>query len=263
MLWDGSGYHHVCAWECVGRMLLYLFQLLTQVLLRLLAGYCCAQVTHLHSQIVFTQYLGIRHEAKHSIMHFIQQQQKYTVFTGVAILIIYVPQRTEFVTLYLEITCVYYILLDNRDLQSCQVGQGKDVAITTPAQSTFCVLGHQAFPRLASGPVSMWHTSTRGVLIKEEFSDLVLIARKCVSAQYLECTASSYYKLGFKYPSPEHNLEAFRLNYKPMKLQLSVPELPTSAPYVCDNEGLGKIHTERTFECQNGLKSHNYDPPGK
>ena len=51
------------------------------------------------------------------------------------------PKRTEFITLYLEITCTYYILLDNRDWQSCQVGQGKDVAITTPAQSTLCVLG--------------------------------------------------------------------------------------------------------------------------
>ena len=39
-----------------------------------------------------------------------------------------------------------------------------------------------------------------------------------------------------------------------MKLQLSVPELSTSAPYVGDNEGLGMVHTERTFECQNGLK---------
>ena len=47
-------------------------------------------------------------------------------------------------------------------------------------------------------------------------------------AQYLECTASSYDKLGFKYPWPEHNLEAFRPNYKPMKPQLSVPELPTT-----------------------------------
>ena len=56
------------------------------------------------------------------------------------------PKRTQFITLYLEITCAYYILLDNRDLQSYQVGQnqGKDVAITTPAQSTLCVLGHQA-----------------------------------------------------------------------------------------------------------------------
>ena len=44
----------------------------------------------------------------------------------------------------LEITCFYYILLDTRDLQSCQVGQGKDVAITTPAQSTICTLGYQA-----------------------------------------------------------------------------------------------------------------------
>ena len=83
------------------------------------------------------------------------------------------------------------------------------------------------------------------------------------SAQYLECTASSYDKLRFKYPWPEHNLEAFRPNYKPMKLQLSVPELSTSAPYVGDNEGLGTVHTERTFECQNGLKSQNYDPPDK
>ena len=83
------------------------------------------------------------------------------------------------------------------------------------------------------------------------------------SAQYLECTASSYDKLGFKYPSPEHNLEAFRPNYKPMKLQLSVPELSTSATYVGDNEGLGTVHMERTFECQNGLKNQNYRPPGK
>ena len=28
----------------------------------------------------------------------------------------------EFTASYLEITRVYYILLDNRDLQSCQVG---------------------------------------------------------------------------------------------------------------------------------------------
>ena len=48
-----------------------------------------------------------------------------------------------------------------------------------------------------------------------------------------------------------------------MKLQLSVPELPTSAPYVGDNEGLGTVHMERTFECQTGLKSQNYGPPGK
>ena len=83
------------------------------------------------------------------------------------------------------------------------------------------------------------------------------------SAKYLEYTVSSSDKLGFEYPSPENNLEAFPPNYKPMKLQLSVPELPTSAPYVGDNEGLGTVHAERTFECQNGLKSHNYDPPGK
>ena len=96
-------------------------------------------------------------------MHFIQQQQKYNVFTGVDISIIYVPQKKmEFIASYLENTCVYYILLDNRDLQSCQVGQGKDVAITTPVQSTLCTCGHQAVPRLASGLDSMWHISTNG-----------------------------------------------------------------------------------------------------
>ena len=87
----------------------------------------------------------------------------------------------EFLTLYLEITCVYYILLDNRDLQSCQVGQGKDVAITTPAQSTLCVLGHQAFSSLASGLDSMWHTSTRGFWSKKNSLIWIVIARQCVS----------------------------------------------------------------------------------
>ena len=71
-------------------------------------------------------------------------------------------KRTEFIASYLEITCVYYILLDNRDLQSCQVGQDRDVTITIPAQSTLCTLGHQAVPRLASDLDSMWHISTRG-----------------------------------------------------------------------------------------------------
>ena len=95
-------------------------------------------------------------------MHFIQQRQRHYVFTVVDISIIYIPKKMEFIVSYLEITCVYYILLDNRDLQSCQVGQGKDVAITTPAQSTLCTLGHQAFPILASGLDSMWHISTNG-----------------------------------------------------------------------------------------------------
>ena len=71
-------------------------------------------------------------------------------------------KKMEFIASYLEITCVYCILLDYLDLQSCQVGQGKDVAITTPAQSTLCTLGHQAVPRLASGLDSMWHISTNG-----------------------------------------------------------------------------------------------------
>ena len=49
MLWDGSGCHHVCAYECVRWMLLYLFHLLTQGLLWLLAGYCCAQMTQFYT----------------------------------------------------------------------------------------------------------------------------------------------------------------------------------------------------------------------
>ena len=52
------------------------------------------------------------------------------------------PKRMQFIASYLEITCAHYILLDNRDLKSCQVGQGKDVAITTPSESTLCTLGH-------------------------------------------------------------------------------------------------------------------------
>ena len=36
------------------------------------------------------------------------------------------------------------------------------MAITTPAQSTICILGLQAVPRLAIGLDSMWHTSTVG-----------------------------------------------------------------------------------------------------
>ena len=91
-------------------MLLYLVQLLTQVLL--------VTAMHsdsiLHSHIVFTEYLGIRHEAKHSITHYSQQQQKYSVFAEITILITYVPQRTEFIASYLEITCIYCILIDTQ-----------------------------------------------------------------------------------------------------------------------------------------------------
>ena len=113
-------------------------------------------------------------------MHFIQQQQTYNVFTGMYRSYMF-PKRTEFIASYLEITCVYYILLDNRDLQSCQVGQVKYVAITTPAEPTLCVLGHQAVPRLASGLDSMWHISTRGFWSENNFliSVLVQIARQC------------------------------------------------------------------------------------
>ena len=52
-------------------------------------------------------------------MYFIRQQQKYSVFTGVNTLTIYVPQKREIVASYLEITYVYLNLLDNRELQSC------------------------------------------------------------------------------------------------------------------------------------------------
>ena len=114
-------------------------------------------------------------------MHFIKKQQKYKVFTGVDISIIYVPQKMEFIALYLEITYAYYILRDNRDLQSCQVGQGKDVAITTPVQSTLCTLGHQVVPRLASGLDSMWHISTNGFWSEKNslICVWVQIARQC------------------------------------------------------------------------------------
>ena len=78
------------------------------------------------------------------------------MFTGVVILIIYTYiylKRTEFIVSYLEMTCVFYILLSNRDLQTCQVGQGKGVAITTPAKSTLCTLvsvklAHTKFNRI-------------------------------------------------------------------------------------------------------------------
>ena len=175
------------------------------------------------------------------------------------------PKRTEFTASYLEIICVYYILLDNRDLQSCQVGQGKDVAITTPAQSTLCALGHQAVPRLASGLDSMWHISTNGFWSEKNslISVWVQIARQCFQRSTWSVLPRVTTSWGSNTLCLNIISKVFRQNYKPMKLQLSVPELSTSAPYVGDNEGLGTVHTERTFECWNGLKNQNYDPPGK
>ena len=111
-------------------------------------------------------------------MHVINQQQ-YNAFTGADILIIYIPKRMEFITLYLEITCVYYIQLDNRDLLSCQVDQGKDVAIIAISKSTLCTLSHQAVLRLVSGLDLMWHTSTGWVLIREEFFDFCCLGSDC------------------------------------------------------------------------------------
>ena len=155
------------------------------------------------------------------------------------------PKRTEFIASYLEVTCVYYILLDNIDLQSCQVGQGKDVAITTPVQSTLCTLGHQAVPRLASCLHSMWHNSTRGFRSEKNslISVLVQIAWQCFQRSTWNLLPRVTTNWGFKYTSPEQNFEAFRPKYKPMKPQLSVPELSTSTPYVGDNEGLGMVLT--------------------
>ena len=68
-------------------------------------------------------------------------------------------------------------------------------------------------------------------------------------AQFLECTAPSYDELWFKRPSPEHNPGALRQKYKPMKVLIYEPELSTSAPYLDDNQGIGTVHTERSFEC--------------
>ena len=90
-------------------------------------------------------------------------------------------KRTEFIATYLENTCVYYILLDNCYIQSCQNEQGKDVAIATRVQSTLCTLGHRAVSGLTRGLDSMWHTSTRGFWSKKNslISVGVQIARQC------------------------------------------------------------------------------------
>ena len=151
--------------------------------LRLLAGYCCAHATQFYTLIQpLYNIKEIRLEASRSILHFIQQR-KCNVFTGVYILWSYLyPKRTGFIASYLEITCVYQILLDNRDLQSCQIGQGKDVAITTPTRSILCTLSHQAVPTLVNGLDSMWHISTRGSDQRTIlwFLFWVQIARRCI-----------------------------------------------------------------------------------
>ena len=136
------------------------------------------------------------------------------------------PKRAEFIASYLEITCVYYILLDNRALKNCQDGQGKDVAITTPAQSTLrsrspSSLDISEWPWLNVAYLYSGGSGQRRIL----WFGFRLLGN--VLAQYLECIAPGYDKLGFEYPSPEHNLEAFPPNYKQIKLPLSVPELST------------------------------------
>ena len=114
---------------------------------------------------------------------------------------------------------------------------------------------HQAVLRLASGLYSLWSVGSdhRRFL-------WFLFGFRLLGNIFSACTARSYDRLGFKYPSPEHNLEAFRSNYKPMRLQLSALKMSTSAPFVCNDEGLGTVHTEWTFEC---LKNQNYGPSGK
>ena len=144
----------------------------------------CTRDSILHSHIVFTEYPGNQKQTKRSIMHFIKQQQKYNAFTGADILIIYIPKKDGVYYLILRnylclLHCVYYIQLDNRDLQSCQVDQGKDVAIIAISKSTLCTLGHQAVPRLVSGLDLMWHTSTREVLIGEELFDFCCLGSDC------------------------------------------------------------------------------------
>ena len=90
MLWVGSGCHHVCAWGCARWMSLYLFQLLTQVLLWLLAGYSCAQWPNFTlPNSLFTVFRKTFNCAFHSTT------TKYSVFRGGGILIIYVPQKDE------------------------------------------------------------------------------------------------------------------------------------------------------------------------
>ena len=53
----------------------------------------CTSDVFLHSLIVFTEYLGNKTRNKTSNYAFIKQQQKYNVFTGVDILIMYVPKK--------------------------------------------------------------------------------------------------------------------------------------------------------------------------
>ena len=92
MLWDGSGCRHVCVWECVRLM----FQLLTQVLFGLLAGYCCAK--WLNFTLPYSLYRISK--KKSDTMQDVQfcilfNSIKYSVFKGVDILIVFVPKKDE------------------------------------------------------------------------------------------------------------------------------------------------------------------------
>ena len=115
------------------------------------------------------------------IMHLIQQQKIECICSDRYIDHICSKKERVYFLIF-RITCVYYIIRDNRDLQSCHIGQGNDVAIPTPDQSTFRTLGHQAVPRLASSLDWMWHTFTRGFWSKKDslISVCVQIARQCV-----------------------------------------------------------------------------------
>ena len=87
----------------------------------------CTSDAFLHSHIVFTSYLGITHDQNIQLCILLNTRKN----------IVFCPpppkkkqqtnkkntkKTTKFIAPYLEITFVYYILLYNRDLQSCQVG---------------------------------------------------------------------------------------------------------------------------------------------
>ena len=163
--------------------------------------------------------------------------------------------RTEFIASYLEITCVHYILLNNRDLQSYQVEQGNDVAITSPAQSTLCILGHQSVPRLATCLDSTWHTPLGESDQKRIIWFGIQIARQCFQRSTWNVLPRVTTNWSLNTLPLNIIWENFQQNYKPMKLQLSVPELLTSAPYGGDIEGT--VHMERTGECKLLNSSHH------
>ena len=103
MLWDGSGCHHFCVWECARWMLPYLFQLLTQVVLGYYLVTAVLSDSILHS-LRKSRKSGTKQNVKLCI--FIQQQQKYCVLTGVNILIIYVLPKGVHCIIFRNYPCL-------------------------------------------------------------------------------------------------------------------------------------------------------------